>query len=187
LIVEGEVAVAALGCPGLRSSADEDGSRGGIYAAIRGEGSFLIPLEGEGERIPIHVSREADPCRARFCESVESAHSSHRDAASVAELLGIKRAPLRLDSQAKYAVVASGEAEIYLRLTGQSGYVENIWDHAAGALVIEEAGGRVTDVNGSPLDYRQGSRLERNVGIVATNGHVHNDVLAALDRVLVSE
>jgi 3'(2'), 5'-bisphosphate nucleotidase len=146
-----------------------------------------VPLEGEGERIPIHVSREADPRRARFCESVESAHSSHSNAASVAELLGIKRAPLRLDSQAKYAVVASGEAEIYLRLTGHSGYVENIWDHAAGALVIEEAGGRVTDVNGSPLDFRQGSRLERNVGIVATNGHVHNDVLAALHRVLVSE
>jgi len=187
LIVDGDVTVAALGCPGLSYSPKGDGDKGGIYAAIRGEGAFLVPQERDGERFPIQVSREADPSRARFCESVESAHSSHKDAALVANLLGISRAPLRLDSQAKYAVVASGKAEIYLRLTGHSGYIENIWDHAAGALVIEEAGGRVTDVNGSPLDFRQGSRLERNVGIVATNGHVHQDVLTALEKVLVSE
>ena len=31
-------------------------------------------------------------------------------------------------------------------------YREKIWDHAAGLLVIEEAGGRVTDMNGLPLD-----------------------------------
>jgi 3'(2'), 5'-bisphosphate nucleotidase len=187
LIVDGDVAVAALGCPGLNVSPATYGKKGDIYAAVRGEGAFVTPLEGEGERTPIFVSGETDSGRARFCEPVESAHSSHKDAASVAHLLGIQRAPLRLDSQAKYAVVACGEAEIYLRLASRVEYVENIWDHAAGSLVIEEAGGRVTDVNGSPLDFRQGSRLERNIGIVATNGHLHSDVLAALAKVLVPE
>src|SRR5690606_1688037 len=82
----------------------------------------------------------------------------------------------RLDSQAKYAVVAAGEAEIYLRLTRHTGYVENIWDHAAGALVVEEAGGKLTDLNGERLDFSRGPRLEKNVGIVASNGRFHDRI-----------
>lgn len=182
LIVDGDLTVAAMACPMLAYDGDDSG--GSIYAAVRGEGAWCYELDGERSR-PIAVSEQSDAAGARFCESVESAHSSHSDAATVADLLGIVRAPIRIDSQAKYAVVARGDAEIYLRLTKRTGYVEQIWDHAAGALVIEEAGGTVTDLSGSPLDFRQGTRLERNVGIVATNGRLHAKVLAALDRVLV--
>lgn len=188
LIVDGELAVAALACPMLSYEGGEsEGSPtggGSIYAAVRGEGAWSYELDGDRSR-PIAVSEESDTAGARFCESVESAHSSHSDAAAVADILGIVREPYRLDSQAKYAVVARGEAEIYLRLTKHTGHVEKIWDHAAGALVIEEAGGTVTDLNGVPLDFRHGARLEENVGIVATNGRLHADVLAALDRVFV--
>lgn len=60
-------------------------------------------------------------------------------------------------------------------------YVENIWDHAAGACIIEEAGGRVTDLQGEPLDFSQGARLSAHVtGIVATNGPLHDAVLKAM-------
>lgn len=179
LIVEGELEVAALACPMLETT---DG-RGSIFAAVRGEGAFRTTIEETAHRRPIHVSTISDPAEARFCESVESAHSSHDQAAALAEVLGIRRAPYRIDSQAKYAVVAAGEAEIYLRLTRHTGYVENIWDHAAGALVIEEAGGRVTDLNGRRLDFSRGARLENNIGIVATNGRFHERVLDALEKV----
>ena len=51
------------------------------------------------------------------------------------------------------------------------GYKENIWDHVGGAVVIEEAGGRVTDSYGNPLDFSQGRNLPPHVsGIVATSG-----------------
>lgn len=183
LIVEGDVQVAALACPVLPAS---DGSVGTIFAAVRGGGASSYTMEPTSARTPVQVSAVSDPSAARFCESFESAHSSHGDAAALADLLGITREPLRIDSQAKYAVVARGDADIYLRLTKRTGYVEKIWDHAAGALVIEEAGGRVTDLNGAPLDFSQGTRLERNVGIVASNGLLHERVLEALDRVLVS-
>ncbi len=190
LIIDGEPAVAAMACPMLGyegSGAGEAGETGGsIYAAVRGAGAWCHDMEADRSR-PIAVSEQSEPSGARFCESVESAHSSHSDAATLAEMLGIVRDPLRLDSQAKYAVVARGDAEIYLRLTKHTGYVEQIWDHAAGVLVIEEAGGTVTDLNGSELDFRHGSRLERNIGIVATNGRLHAEVLAALDQILVSK
>lgn len=189
LIVDGELTVAAMACPVLNYDADGPSSgediNGSIFAAVRGEGAWCHEVEGDRSR-SIAVSDQDDPTKSRFCESVESAHSSHSDAAALAQHLGIVRDPLRLDSQAKYAVVARGDAEIYLRLTKHTGYIENIWDHAAGALVIEEAGGKVTDVNGLPLDFRHGSRLERNIGIVATNGRLHDEVLATLDQILVS-
>lgn len=187
LIVDGELTVAAMACPMLSYDGGEAGAHasGSIYAAVRGGGAWCYDMESDRSR-PIAVSEQKDASGARFCESVESAHSSHSDAAALADLLGIVREPLRLDSQAKYAVVARGDAEIYLRLTKHTGYVEQIWDHAAGALVIEEAGGTVTDLNGSALDFSHGTRLERNIGIVATNGRLHAAVLAALDRVLVS-
>jgi hypothetical protein len=38
----------------------------------------------------------------------------------------------------------------------RAGYVENIWDHAAGAVVVTEAGGRVSDVKGRELDFAPG-------------------------------
>ncbi len=183
LIEEGEVVVAALACPNLP---DEDGSVGQAFVAVKGAGAWTAPLYSEGEGRPIHVSTVAVSEKARFCESVESGHSSHGDAADVAETLGITEESIRLDSQAKYAIVARGDAEIYMRLPTRPDYVEKVWDHAAGLLVVEEAGGRVTDIDGKPLDFSHGGRLESNTGVIATNGHLHDDVLEALRKVGVS-
>ena len=128
----------------------------------------------------IRVNEQTDPGLIRFCESVEAAHSSHGDAARIADHLAITAPPARLDSQAKYAVVARGEAEAYLRLPRDSQYREKIWDHAAGLLVVTEAGGRVTDIFGNDLDFSLGYRLEKNRGVVATNTPVHENVLGSI-------
>lgn len=186
LIEGGRPVVAAMACPKLEFRGDGEAPGGSVFTAVRGEGAWCYELNGPRRR-PIQVSDQADPAGARFCESVESAHSSHSDAAALADVLGIVGEPLRLDSQAKYAVVARGDAEIYLRLTRRSGYVERIWDHAAGALVVEEAGGRVTDLQGKPLEFSHGARLSANIGIVATNGVLHDEVVSALEQVLVSD
>lgn len=50
----------------------------------------------------------------------------------------------------------------------------NAWDVAAGMLLVQEAGGTVTTLNGEPYDF--GDKV-----MVATNGHVHGKVLAALE------
>ena len=120
LIVDGQVAVAALACPNLPITAGaEPAGLGVIFTAVRGEGAFALPLDHEeGETLPlqpVRVSEQDDAAAVRFCESVESGHSAHGDAAAIAERLGIVASPVRMDSQAKYGVVARGEAEIYLR------------------------------------------------------------------------
>jgi 3'(2'), 5'-bisphosphate nucleotidase len=40
--------------------------------------------------------------------------------------------------------------------------VENIWDHAAGVVIVKEAGGEVTDLEGKPLDWSHGKKLSHN-------------------------
>jgi HAL2 family 3'(2'),5'-bisphosphate nucleotidase len=179
LIEDGEVVLGALGCPNLPGA---DGSPGAVFVAD-GSGTESYAAAGSTGS-PVRVAEPASLAQARFCESVESGHSDHDDSAEIARRLGITAEPYRIDSQCKYAAVARGDASIYLRLPTRPGYREKIWDHAAGKFVVECAGGVVTDVDGKPLDFRHGRRLEQNRGIVATDGRYHAEVLAAVAAVL---
>ena len=184
LIEAGEVVLGVLGCPNLPLDwSDPDGPRGCLFVAVKGQGAFMRALEG-GEETPVAVADLDDTALASFVESVESGHSSHNDSARVAELLGVQAAPVRIDSQCKYAAVSRGDAAIYLRLPTRKDYQEKIWDHAAGWMVVREAGGEVTDVQGRPLDFAQGRTLALNKGVVATNGRVHDRVIEAVRAVL---
>ena len=177
LLVDRQVVLGVLGCPNLPC----ESGNGSLMVAVQGCGTCQLPLDSDRRQgLPARVSAVSDSAAARFCESVESGHSSHDDAARIAERLGISAEPLRMDSQAKYAAVARGEAQIYLRLPTSESYRENIWDHAAGSIVVTEAGGRVSDVLGRDLDFTHGRRLEANRGIVATNGLLHQQVLDAV-------
>lgn len=49
-----------------------------------------------------------------------------------------------------------------------------------GAIVVKKAGGRITDMNGKPLDFRASAQLIYNRGIVASNGTLHQAVLEAI-------
>lgn len=182
LIEDGKVVLGVLGCPNLPFRADRTGA---LFAAVAGEHAVMLPLwdetGGEGERIA--VARVTSAAGARFCESVEAGHSDQSESAAIAKRLGITAPPYRIDSQCKYAVVARGDASIYLRMPTRADYREKIWDHAAGKILVEAAGGRVTDIEGKPLDFRSGRTLERNRGIVATSGAIHGEVLAAVGRV----
>lgn len=179
LIAQEEVVLAALACPNLPVSPGAQ-QRGVAYLAVKDQGTVQVPLWKEGPSTPVQVSRQSATSGARFCESVESGHSSHGDAATIAQVLGITAPPVRLDSQAKYAVVARGEADIYMRLPTRPGYIEKIWDHAAGALVVEEAGGQVTDVHGRRLAFRYGHQLKANKGVIVSNGTLHAPLIDAL-------
>jgi len=183
LIEGGRVLLGALGCPHLDAP---DGSRGLLLTAVRGGGGTRASslFTDASEPRVVHVSDVRDPAQARFCESVDAGHSDHDVAAQIAARLGLVQAPLRLDSQAKYACVARGEASIYLRLPTSETYREKIWDHAAGLIAVEEAGGRVTDVRGMPLDFARGRQLELNAGVVASSGQIHAQLLDAVSAAL---
>ena len=57
-----------------------------------------------------------------------------------------------------------------------------MWDHAAGVVVLQEAGGIVTDQRGRALDVSKGEKLKENSGIVATSSEIHDTVTNVLSN-----
>lgn len=181
LVYDGEVQVGVLGCPNLSYGEAE----GVLLAAARSQGTWLTPLMGGPDFKRLWVSQQTNPAKARLFRSFESGHTNISQIDILADKLGVVAEPVRMDSQAKYAVLAFGGGEIYLRLlsSSQPSYREKIWDQAAGAIITEEAGGRVTDLNGAPLDFSKGRTLAANRGVCATNGFLHETTLAALQEI----
>ena len=179
-IVKGTVQLGILGCPNLPYRLNAGGAAHGcIFVAIRGEGTRLYTQAGDFIAY-VQVSETVH----RFAESVESTHGDSEAHRQIANALGITESPVRMDSQAKYGIVSRGEASLYIRLPNPNypEYRECIWDHAAGLIVVEEAGGTVTDANGLPLNFLTGPRMQQNRGIIATNGKLHQHVLNAVSN-----
>jgi 3'(2'), 5'-bisphosphate nucleotidase len=182
LIVDGRVMVGALGCPNLDADLAPDiGGLGSVAVAVRGQGAYARGIEGESFK-RLQVSQIDDPAQARILRSYESSHTDQDKMNELVDVLGVQKAPLRLDSQAKYAVLAAGGGELLFRLLSPKmpQYTEYIWDQAAGSLIVEEAGGKVSDLRGEPLDFGQGRRLKKNIGVLVSNGHLHQAGLRAL-------
>jgi 3'(2'), 5'-bisphosphate nucleotidase len=186
LVVDGQVQVAALGCPNLSDGYHPDPTGpGSLLIAARGQGAWVTWLEGNGEFERLQVSKRGDPALARLLRSFEGGHTNADRIADFSSTLKIQAEPMLMDSQAKYAVLASGKADLLLRLLSPAkpDYREKIWDQAAGALILEEAGGKISDLDGKPLDFSAGRTLANNRGILASNGLLHNAALNGLHTV----
>jgi len=145
-----------------------------LFSAARGEGAFVSHRDGagtEGEELPLEVSD-----RDRFSEAVVSTQFGRRSVfVDHPELLQqMLRHPLktrRLGSIAiELAWLAAGRID--LLLAGKRSPI-NFYDIAAGAILVEEAGGRITDGLGRPLgdDCRE---------IIASNGRLHDELIEIL-------
>ncbi|KAE8694949.1 3'(2'),5'-bisphosphate nucleotidase [Hibiscus syriacus] len=165
LLDRGKVVLGVLACPNLplTSTGVDDPCRrsneaGCLFFAEVGGGTYMQPLDGSST-VKVQVSGVENPEEASFFESYEAAHSMHD---------------------------LSREMEpIYLRFP-RNGYREKIWDHAAGSIVVTEAGGVVTDAAGNPLDFSRGKYLDLDTGIIVSNHKlmplVLNAVRASLDE-----
>ncbi|KAL8506985.1 hypothetical protein ACS0TY_017752 [Phlomoides rotata] len=209
LIEDGEPVLGVLGCPNypmkkewlsypygyhriisrLTSVSMDKGCV--IYARKgSGDGAWMQPLLLDKEKKfvwpnsarQINVSTIDNPALATFCEPVEKGNSSHSFTAGLAHTVGLRNEPLRVYSMVKYAAIARGDAEIFMKFA-RSGYKEKIWDHAAGVVIIEEAGGVVTDAGGHPLCFSKGIFLEGlDRGIIACSGAaLHDKIIRAVD------
>lgn len=186
LIEEGVVQIGVLGCPNLTGGSHQEMSGpGSLVIAQRGQGAWTTPLFGELDFTQLHVSHIRENAAARFLRSFEAGHTNVGQLDLIAQKMGVTAEPVRLDSQAKYAILAGSAGDLIFRLISPKmpDYKEKIWDQAAGSLIAEEAGGRVTDLDGKPLDFTQGRRLENNRGVLASNAHLHEAALNAIQSV----
>ncbi|XP_022715958.1 PAP-specific phosphatase HAL2-like [Durio zibethinus] len=210
LIEDGEVVLGVLGCPNypmkkewlsyhhryhriiskLTPPSSESWDKGCVIYARKGSGeAWMQPLHQKNKLLawpnskkPVRVSSIDNPALATFCEPFEKSNSSHSFTAGLAHSVGLRKQPLRVYSMVKYAAIARGDAEIFMKFA-RTGYKEKIWDHAAGVIIIQEAGGVVTDAGGSPLDFSKGIFLEGlDRGIIACAGaKLHEKIIRAVD------
>ncbi len=194
LLVEGEVQLGVLGCPNLalvrNASAGtgspplavEMGGAGLLVLALRGQGTWVTSLTQPGEFQQLHASSRGDLQNACLLRSFEAGHTNLDQIGEFARAADIQPQPVRMDSQAKYALLAAGMGDLLLRLLSPAkpDYKEKIWDQAAGSLVVEEAAGMITDLDGKPLDFSAGRTLAHNRGILASNSLLHPAALEAL-------
>ncbi|KAI1782361.1 hypothetical protein LXA43DRAFT_977602 [Ganoderma leucocontextum] len=166
LLVDTRVEPGVMGCPNLPvSAADPSGPRGCIFVTVCGQAL-------EGARMKLTIATFT-PETLNFLESVEKAHTKLRFNQHVGQVLGMTRAPTRMDSQAKYCSLARG-------MGAWTGYREKIWDYVAGAILIEAAGGVISD-------RRLGRTLGENYGVIASGKDVHPKVIAAIKQAKLQE
>jgi len=194
LVQDGIPTIGILACPNLPSSSnegnDEGAETGVIFVARRGHGCFELPMISGSRRpnpLPVGSSRTVhDPAQARFCVGVEEGFSDPEGRCkAMAKILhgrldvkGEIVHSSRMDSQAKWGVIARGDSEFYVRLP-RSDHREWLWDVAPGVVVLEEVGGKVTDSAGNPLDFGQGAKLNSNGILGASTANLHSVLLEA--------
>ncbi|KAH0986731.1 hypothetical protein GBA52_013908 [Prunus armeniaca] len=130
----------------LSPPSDDMWERGCVMYAKRGSGEAWMqpPIPGDKKFVwpnsarLVGVSSIDDPKLATCCEPVEKANSDHSFTAGLAHSVGLS--PSCVYSMVKYAAIARGDAELFMKFA-RTGYKEKIWDHAAGVVIVEEAGG----------------------------------------------
>lgn len=183
LVQNKDVIGSIIGCPGYGLDVIPHYADGGaIFYAWDGMAYRMPPQGGMPEAV--HVSSHTDPSEVVLMQSVERAHGDKSRKAQSYLNAGYAESKLyELDSMEKYALVASGAADVILHIPNKPS-VFNTWDHAPGQLLVEAAGGRVTNLDGSRLDMTQGGVIPDCKGLIISNGVLHETFIAAVAKVM---
>lgn len=196
LLVDGEEKVAVIGCPHVtlehnrisESDVDRHGA-GYLVSAVKGRGAKMRPLSkgvlSPLERVVEPRKNITDLGALVFVENVETMTPVFEDCNRIAERLGATWPPVYIFStQLKYVACALGICDVYMRAPRATAKAANVWDHAGGIMIFEEAGGKVTDLMGNKIVLSVGRRLSENFGIIAAPASVHSKVVEAAKEVL---
>ena len=160
-------------CASLGLELDGEAIVAAVYDPTRRE--LFTAEKGQGARLngaPIQVTQADDVLNSLlvtgFPYTVHQSDTGEELVALFGHFLGRSRAVRRLGSAAlDLCYVAAGRLEGFYEATLKP------WDSCAGALLVEEAGGRVTDWSGTPFQSRMAQ-------VLATNGRIHDEMLTLL-------
>jgi 3'(2'), 5'-bisphosphate nucleotidase len=145
-----------------------------LYFAAKDAGAFLIENGGEPQKL--QVSDKFD-----FREMTLAVSRSHRSPkmTSLVNYFGFKNEFPHGSVGLKIGLLARQQADLYIHLSPRTKF----WDTCAPQIILEEAGGKLTDLFGQEIVYTIQDVQNYN-GILATNGTAHETVLAHLKSLL---
>ncbi|KAL9452627.1 hypothetical protein AB3S75_008422 [Citrus x aurantiifolia] len=206
LVVEGEIVLGVMGCPNwledkpctsTTSMQEYEGNQAGsgiIMVSHVGCGTWTKKLSSiqDTKTLDYWTRCSVDRCclvhKASFCipdsQTWESLPlSALFNAKNDADNIGdeeILLVPTCCGSLCKYLMVATGRASVFI-LRARAQTIIKAWDHAVGIICVHEAGGKVTDWRGSPIDLDADQAERRAIfpsgGVLVTNDNLHHQIV----------
>jgi 3'(2'), 5'-bisphosphate nucleotidase len=164
LVEEGEVVVAIVYQP----------ATGVLYHAVRGRGTWIERPEFPPEQAHVSDTREFSTMRLAASRSHRSPRMN-----KVVQRFGFREEVQRGSVGIKVGLLIEQQCDVYIHLSPRT----KQWDTCAPQLVLTEAGGRVSDLFGQPLNYNVPDVNNRN-GLVASNGVSHDQIIETLAPLL---
>ncbi|KAH9796686.1 putative PAP-specific phosphatase [Citrus sinensis] len=176
LVVEGEIVLGVMGCPNwLEDKPCTSTTSMQEYESNQaGSGIIMVSHVGCGtwtKKLSNSQTWESLPLSALF--------NAKNDADNIGddEILLV---PTCCGSLCKYLMVATGRASVFI-LRARAQTIIKAWDHAVGIICVHEAGGKVTDWRGSPIDLDADQAERRAIfpsgGVLVTNDNLHHQIV----------
>lgn len=145
-----------------------------LYYATKGGGTFVETRAGEIK--PIRVSE-----RNSLAELAIVVSRTHRDDRfnNLLQQLPCKNQKYVGSVGCKISTIIEQQADIYISISGKSAPKD--WDMAAPELILTEAGGKFTYMDGSPLKYNRGDVNQWGCTI-ASNGKCHEELCQQIQQ-----
>jgi 3'(2'), 5'-bisphosphate nucleotidase len=147
---------------------------GVLYRAVRGEGAWIEK--------PGQVPKQARVSQQRVLQQMRLAASrSHRSPRmdKVVKAFKVREEVRRGSVGVKVGLIVEQVSDLYIHLSPRT----KQWDTCAPEIILREAGGKLTDLFGGPIQYNAREVQNRN-GLVASNGVAHEAILDALAPLL---
>jgi 3'(2'), 5'-bisphosphate nucleotidase len=163
------------------------GDSGTLYGALAGSGAWSLDAnEYPGSAASaVRLARPSDRASQRgagspwiVCDSIEGGDRAER-MRGVVSRAGFPWTTISLDSQCKYALVADGRADAFMRVPSAKGRSETAWDHVAGLVICAEAGAFAGDLGGAAVRCSNGPDLTRSRGVLACDRAIADAIVRA--------
>ena len=141
-----------------------------LFVAQTGKGAYRYS-HGEWFRIQVTETTELKDCKI-----VGSRHHLSDKEKLFIKNLGVNQFT-SIGSSLKVGKISSGEAEAYITTTNKM----KEWDSAASYCIIEEAGGKMTDISGNEITYNNKDVYHQN-GILVSNGLIHEKIISEFKK-----
>ena len=164
LAIDGEPAVGVVYLP----------AHGRLYYGSKGNGSFVV--DGNNEPVRLKASTNTDFSSMNL--AVSRNHRSPKISRIISEF-GLKKEIQRGSVGLKVGLVAEAICDLYIHLSPRTKF----WDTCGPQIILEEAGGALTDLFGERIRYGI-SDVQNHGGIVAANGAAHAEVIKKLRPIL---